>query len=63
MMLLDKTQDEIDADTPECGNKKLIVKFNRNGMQHIQGEYISLFFNGNNICFKEAKQHIPNVPF
>ena len=54
MMLLDKTPDEIDADTPECGNKKLIVKFNRNGMQHIQGEYISLFFNGNIICFKEA---------
>jgi len=57
LMLIDKTQDEIAQDGPECGDKKLIVALNRTGMQHAPGEYIDLSFNGNLILFEEAKQH------
>lgn len=59
----DKTPEEIEADGPECGNKKLIVAFNRNGAQMVQGEYIDLQFNGNIISYEEAKQHIPQSAF
>lgn len=59
----DKTPEEIDADGPECGNKKLVVAYNRNGEQMRSGEYIDLFFNGNLISYKEAQQHIPVAPF
>ncbi|MCD8376216.1 MAG: hypothetical protein LUD69_04680 [Oscillospiraceae bacterium] len=58
-----KTPEEIEADGPECGNKKLRVVLNRNGMQHAEGEYISLNFNGNLISFEEAKQAIPQMPY
>ena len=63
IMLQDKTPEEIEADGVECGNKKLRVVLNRNGMQHAQGEYIDAFFDGNHILYKEAKQHIPQSPF
>ena len=63
IMLQDKTADEVIADGPECGNKKLVVRFNRNGAQHADGEYIDMIFNGDVISYEEAKQHIPNVPF
>lgn len=62
-MLLDKTPEEIEADGVECGNKKLTVVLNRNGMQMAPGEYIDLFFDGNRILYEEAKQHIPSSPF
>lgn len=62
-VIKDKTQEEIDADGVECGNKKLCVVLNRNGMQMAQGEYIDLQFNGNLISYEEAKQHIPQTPF
>lgn len=62
-LIQDKTPDEIEADGPECGNKKLRVVLNRNGMQMAQGEYIDLFFDGNHIMYSEAKQHIPQAPF
>lgn len=59
-----KTQEEIDADGEECGNKKLKILFNRNGAQHAQDEYIDLFFDGNRILYEQAeKQHIPDAPF
>lgn len=58
-----KTPEEIEADGQECGNKKLIVKYNRNGAQMADGEYIDLQFNGNLISYEEAKQHIPQGPF
>lgn len=54
-----KTPEEIDADGPECGNKKLRVVLNRNGMQHAPGEYIDLNFDGNKISYEEAVQHTP----
>ena len=62
-MIQDKTPEEIEADGVECGNKKLRVVLNRNGMQMAAGEYIDLQFNGNLIFYEEAKQHIPQMPF
>ena len=63
IMLQDKTPEEIEADGPECGNKKLRVVLNRNGMQHAAGEYLDLSFVGNHILYEEAKQHCPIDPF
>ena len=62
-IIQDKTPEEVEADGAECGNKKLRVILNRNGMQHASGEYIDLFFDGNRIMYSEAKQHIPQSPF
>lgn len=62
-LIQDKTPEEIETDGEECGNKKLRVVLNRNGMQHSGGEYIDLKFDGNRILYEEAKQHIPQVPF
>ena len=62
-LIQDKTPEEVEADGVECGNKKLRVILNRNGMQHAQGEYIDLQFNGNLISYEEAKQHIPQTPY
>lgn len=60
----DKTPEEIEADGIECGNKKLRICFNRNGMQMIRpSDYIDLNFNGNSISFEEAKQHTELQPF
>lgn len=63
IMIHDKSEDEIEADGPECGNKKLRVVLNRNGMQHASGEYIDMAFDGNHILYEEAKQHIPTTPY
>lgn len=62
-IIQDKTPDEVEADGAECGNKKLRVILNRNGMQHASGEYIDMFFDGNRIMYSEAKQHVPQIPF
>lgn len=62
-MITDKTPEEIEADGAECGNKKLRVTVNRNGMQMTQDEYIDLLFDGNHIRYEQAKQHIPQTPF
>lgn len=62
-LIQDKTPEEIEADGPECGNKKLRVVLNRNGMQMASGEYIDLNFDGNHIMYSEAVQHIPQSPF
>lgn len=62
-LITDKTPEEIEADGEECGNKKLRVVLNRNGMQMAPGEYIDLFFDGNHILYSEAKQHIPQTPY
>ena len=63
LMLVDKTSQEILDDGTECGNKKLIVSLNRNGMQHAPEEYIDLAFDGNKIQFTEAKQHVKQEAF
>ena len=62
-LLQDKTPEEIEADGNECGNKKLRILLNRNGMQHAAGEYIDMKFDGNHISYEEAKQHIPQAPY
>lgn len=64
IMIQDKTPEEIEADGQECGNKKMIVTVNRNGMQHASGEYIDLIFDGNKISYEQAQQqHIPQTPY
>lgn len=67
VMLIDKTPEEIEADNvdgKDCGNKKMIVTVNRNGMQHAQGEYIDLVFDGSHISYEQAKdQHTPDIPY
>lgn len=63
IMIESKTQEEIEADGSECGNKKLIVKFNRNGEQMADGEYIDMVFDGNVISYEEAKQHRVEAPY
>jgi replicative DNA helicase len=64
IMMIDKTPEEIEADGEDCGDKKLIVTLNRNGMQHSPGEYISIKFDGNHIMFEQAdRQAIPEVPY
>lgn len=62
-IITDKTPDEIAEDGAECGNKKLRVILNRNGMQMSQDEYIDLQFNGNLVSYEQAQQHIPHVPY
>ena len=62
-LISDKTPEEIETDGVECGNKKLRVILNRNGMQHAPDEYIDLQFCGNKISYEEAKQHIPQTPY
>lgn len=62
-IIQDKTPEEIEADGPECGNKKLRVVLNRNGAQMAPDEYIDLNFNGNLISYEEAKQHTVQTPF
>ena len=63
-ILEDKTPDEVEADGAKCGNKKLRVVLNRNGMQMAQDEYIDMYFDGNKCLYEEApQQHIPLVPY
>lgn len=63
VMLSDKTENEIEADGEECGNKKLIVTVNRNGPQMSAGEYISMRFDGNHILYEQAKQATLQDPY
>lgn len=64
IMLMNKEPKEIEADGDECGNKKLFVRFNRNGPQMAEGEYIDMVFDGNRISYEEAsKQHMPVSPY
>lgn len=63
-VIQDKTQEEMEADGRDCGNKKLRVVLNRNGMQHGPNEYIDMQFNGNLISYEEApRQHIHEQPY
>lgn len=41
-VIQDKTPEEVMTDGPVCGNKKLRVVLNRNGMQMAPDEYIDL---------------------
>lgn len=63
IMIQDKTPEEIQQDGVECGNKKLFVRFNRNGPQMNDGEYIDVNFIGDKILYEEARQHSPIDPY
>ena len=64
MLMLDKSPEEIEADGEGSGRKKLIVAQNRNGMQHVDGEWINIDFNGNVCLLEEAKtKHYLEDPF
>lgn len=63
IMIQDKTPEEIQQDGAECGNKKLIVRFNRNGPQMNEGEYIDLKFDGDRILYDNCKQHSHIEPY
>lgn len=64
IMMIDKTSEEIEEDGDNSGRKKLVVVQNRNGMQHVDGEWINIEFNGNTCTLTEAKkQHIPETPY
>lgn len=63
LLLTDKSEEELETYGPDCGNKKLIVSHNRNGMQHVSGEWIDIEFEGNTCMLTEAKQHIPETPY
>lgn len=64
VLMTDKTPEEIEEDGDESGRKKLTVVQNRNGMQHVEGEWINLEFSGNTCTLTEAKkQHIPETPY
>lgn len=62
-IIQDKLPEEIEADGPECGNKKLRIVLNRNGAQMSPDEYIDLNFQGNLISYEEAKQHVVQTPY
>lgn len=63
IMLQDKAPEELASDGEACGNKKLVVKFNRNGAQMSDGEYIDMMFRGDIVLYEEAQQHSPVSPF
>ena len=64
MFLVDKTPEEIAEDGEGSGRKKIIVVQNRNGMQHVEGEWINIEFNGNVCLLEEAKTpHVLNEPY
>ena len=64
IMVQNKSPEELEADGDACGNKKLFVRFNRNGPQMTDGEYIDVVFDGDRILYEEApKQHIPETPY
>lgn len=63
-LILNKTQEEMERDGKECGNKKLKIVFNRNGDQMtLEDEYIDLWFNGSLVDYKEAVQHKRELPY
>ena len=63
IMIQDKSPEEIQHDGVDCGNKKLYVRFNRNGPQHNEGEYIDVRFDGDHILYAPCKQHSPIDPY
>lgn len=61
--LVRKDAGEIAQDGPDCGNTKAVVKFNRNGPQHSDEEYIDLLFTGDLLDYSESNQHIEVKPY
>lgn len=64
LLMTEKTPEECNEDGEGSGRKKLFVAQNRNGMQHVEGEWINLEFNGNVCMLTEAAvKHVPNLPY
>lgn len=64
ILMTDKSLDECEEDGDDSGRKKLFVAYNRNGMQHVDGEWINLNFDGNICLLTEAKtQHLIDYPY
>lgn len=64
IIMTDKTPEECEEDGEGSGRKKLFVAQNRNGMQHVEGEWINIDFDGNICLLNESKkQHIPESPY
>lgn len=64
ILLVDKTNEEMAEDGMDSGRKKLVVVQNRNGMQHVEGEWINIDFNGNVCLLTEARtKHVPKEPY
>lgn len=63
IMLQDKSLEEI-AEMPDCGVKKMRVRFNRNGSQMSEEEWIDMDFDGSTCTYTQAKsQHGTLDPF
>lgn len=63
IVLVRKNEAEISEDGIGCGNTKAIVKFNRNGAQHSEDEYIDLMFTGDLLDYSECQQHTEIKPY
>lgn len=64
LILQRKTDEELQRDGEGCGTHKLTVRFNRNGPQMSEGEYIDLDFDGDRIRYEEApRQHEVQNPY
>lgn len=58
-----KTPQKIAEDGVECGNSWMNVRYNRNGPQMMEDEYIDLLFDGNTLTYQECKQHTEVKPY
>lgn len=64
LLLTDKTAEECELDGENSGRKKIFVAQNRNGMQHVEGEWINIDFDGNRCLITEAPvKHIFEDPY
>jgi replicative DNA helicase len=64
MLWRDKTVEELQRDTLDCGNFALTIDLNRLGEQMGEDEYIDFKFDGNRMRIDEANQHkLEQKPF
>lgn len=62
--IIDKSIEEIEEDGPACGTKKMVVRYNRNGAQMSENEWIDMEFDGSTLTYSEATmQHAPVAPY
>ena len=60
----EKTSEQLQNDTCECGNFMMQVIKNRNGAIHDEDQYVDIQFTGNLMRITEAKKHQPqDTPF
>lgn len=60
----DKSIEEIQRDGADCGTKRAVVLFNRNGAQHSENEWIDMDFDGSTLTYRQAaRQHAVEEPY